>query len=328
MKQQFSAADKVLLLLSLVPYLHANGPTSITDLSTEFGAAPSVLRKLARFLGTAGLPGETLTYQANDLFDIDWTALEEHDEVHLVNVVACEDAPRFSRTEVAALLAGIQSLIPALPKELTAVAHTTSEKLAALAGSNDDLLSVSLAPEPVTQALALVGEGISKKRRMSFDYRDRSGATTSREVDPDEVAQVRGEWYLYGYCHTRQADRIFRIESMSQVTVLHDQEATRLRNLEQRVQPKHAHSETRNAQILVQPEAMYLLDGWDPQTIETLPDGKVRAEVSLAYDASVIDLVTVAPGLIEVEAPIALRELVETWLLGLQVIAVDSSSFK
>src|SRR5690606_22997149 len=97
-------------------YLNETGPTSISDLAETFAVEASLLRRLVKFLGVAGVPGETRTYQHEDLFDIDWQALEQDDVVHLTHTVALDDTPRFSSSETAVLIAGlhaVQELLPA-----------------------------------------------------------------------------------------------------------------------------------------------------------------------------------------------------------------------
>ena len=50
-------------------------------------------------IAVSGVPGDTDSYQHGDLFDIDWDAFEEHDEIVLTNLVAIDDSPRFSARE-------------------------------------------------------------------------------------------------------------------------------------------------------------------------------------------------------------------------------------
>src|SRR5690606_24460475 len=99
-----AASDRVMLLLALVPYLTEHGDTPLAELASVFEVDAETLRGLIEFLGTAGIPGETSTYQDEDLFDIDWEALDRDDIVRLTRVVAVDDTPRFSASEQAALI--------------------------------------------------------------------------------------------------------------------------------------------------------------------------------------------------------------------------------
>lgn len=97
MSSRLTTSDRVMLLMSLVPYLKEHGPTQVSELASMFGVDAPAVRKLVRFLGVAGVPGETQTYQHEDLFDIDWDALEQHDIVSLTQTVAVDAEVLVSR---------------------------------------------------------------------------------------------------------------------------------------------------------------------------------------------------------------------------------------
>src|SRR5690606_8932644 len=100
------------------------------------------------FLGTAGVPGETHTYQPEDLFDIDWDAFEQDDIVSLTQTVAIEETPRFSASEYAALIAGLHALQDVLPEADRAVAATTAAKLAQAAPAEHETHGASVLSDP------------------------------------------------------------------------------------------------------------------------------------------------------------------------------------
>src|SRR5699024_1906060 len=103
----------------------------------------------------SGIPGETRTYLPQDLFDIDWDALEEHDEIEITHRVVLNDAPRFSAREASALLAGLQ-YIRSLPANIDdALVASVSSKLAH--GSTDDLAAtLTLNPASTEESLPAV----------------------------------------------------------------------------------------------------------------------------------------------------------------------------
>jgi predicted DNA-binding transcriptional regulator YafY len=43
---------------------------------------------------------------------------------------------------------------------------------------------------------------------------------TERVVEPHQLTRLANDWYLAGYCHLRQATRVFRLARIDQVTVL------------------------------------------------------------------------------------------------------------
>lgn len=60
--------------------------------------------------------------------------------------------------------------------------------------------------------VALLAEAVASNRRVAFRYRaaDRD-EETDRKVDPYGLGLRRGAWYLVGFCHLRQAERMFKV---------------------------------------------------------------------------------------------------------------------
>lgn len=53
---------------------------------------------------------------------------------------------------------------------------------------------------------------------VSLRYTDREGVATKRVVDPVAFLGVDGGWALIGWCHTRQAGRLFRLDRVTAAT--------------------------------------------------------------------------------------------------------------
>src|SRR6478736_9181715 len=113
--QPFQARDKLAFLLSLVPYLMDHDRVTVAEAAEHFGIPAEQIRDAVNLIAVSGLPGETAAYQHDDLFDIDWDAFENDDEIVLTNRVAIDDSPRFSAREASALIMGLQYL-SALPE--------------------------------------------------------------------------------------------------------------------------------------------------------------------------------------------------------------------
>lgn len=318
-------ADQVVLLLSLVPYLRDNGPTPVPELAERFDVEPGTMRTLLQFLGTAGIPGETHTYQHEDLFDIDWDALEHHDVAHLITPVAVDDVPRFSPTETAALLAGLHSLTTVLGPADAALAARTAEKIASAFDVSDS--SVSVTAEPVDPQVMTVMEGIEQRRTISFTYRDLRGSESSRRVDPIRLSQGADSWYVRAYCHTRSAERTFRLDRMADIEVVTDPD--------DRPSPWRDHlnangefpDETDPIRLRVRLREWVLpsIRGFQPEVIDQrdVPPGSsdhhdngtgwVRATVEVRYLAAAVHLVQQAPGSIIIEAPPSAVAAISAW---------------
>lgn len=62
--------------------------------------------------------------------------------------------------------------------------------------------------------LALVAQTCRDRERIRFDYRDRQGTVTDRNVEPHQLVLVDQRWYLVSYDRDRQDWRTFRLDRM------------------------------------------------------------------------------------------------------------------
>lgn len=308
--------DRVLLLLSLVPYLREHGPVPTTELAATFGVTPELLRSLVRFLGTAGVPGETLSYQDQDLFDIDWDALEEQDLVSLTRTVAVEDAPRFAPAETAALIAGLHALTAVLPEADAALARSTAEKLGnALGAAGAPVVSVSADPED--ERIPVIVAAIDGSRVVHFRYRDASGTETERTVIPHALMQRPGGWYLRAHCLDRAADRTFRVDQMFDprlgpaASALSPAQRLAAETAAPVGTPAAAHVTRITARVSA--DALPRIQGFAPEVLGEAAPGVLRVRIDAWYADAAIRLVQIAPGEISIEAPAAARDAVQEW---------------
>lgn len=316
MARALGVADRVVLLLSLVPYLREHGPTPVAELAAAFGTNDETIRRLVAFLGTAGVPGETHTYQPEDLFDIDWDAFEEHDVVSLTQIVAVEDTPRFSPAEHAALLAGLHMLGPLLPESERELATRTAAKLAAALpapAGGPRAPTVSVTAEASDPRLAAILDATSRGVRLSFSYLDLQGAASRRTVEPFELTQLGHEWYLRAYCLDRRAERTFLLSGMRELQVL-DAKAEHppgRRAGSGAIGPEAAEMVGR---IRLRASALHRIASFSPTVTGPAEPGWLTAEVALAHPAAAIRLVQAAPGDVVVEQPEEARRAVAAWV--------------
>jgi len=62
--------------------------------------------------------------------------------------------------------------------------------------------------------LSVVAQSCRDHERIRFDYRDRYGEMTDRNVEPHQLVVVSQRWYLVGYDRERDDWRTFRIDRM------------------------------------------------------------------------------------------------------------------
>lgn len=322
MVKHLPAPERVVLLLSLVPYLRERAEVGLEELASAFDVPPALMRELVAFLGTAGVPGETGTYQHEDLFDIDWAALDEG-VVRLTRTVAVEETPRFSGVERIALIAGLHALTPIVPESDRVHARSAAAKL----GVEHADEHISVAPEAQTPALADITAAIDAGRRLSFHYRDLRGAESERTVEPLALTQTgfgaAGGWYLRAYCLDRQADRTFLVDAMRELRVLPDAATQRTPAQLTETEPKRTGAPGIVAQLRVRERSLHRISAFAPNVLGRSHDAAhntdsagerwLRVEVELASAAVAIRLIQSAPGDVEVDTPEAARSAVRNW---------------
>lgn len=210
------ATERAALIMQLVPYLLERGDVAVADAAADFEISPAQMREMAERLTVIGRPGDGGYWQmANDLFDIDWDLLDNHDRLALTHTVGLERTPRLTAREAAALLAGLQ-LTGSLPG--LASSEVLDGLLAKLArGAGATPADVIVAPGAVDEVRVRVDEALRRGVAVSFTYKAPDDAATTRTVDPVKVHIADGQWYLQGWCHLRQATRTFHLDRVSDV---------------------------------------------------------------------------------------------------------------
>ena len=319
MTGRMPASDQIVLLLALVPYLRDHGPTHIDELASTFSVPPATLKKLVTFLGTAGIPGETLAYQHDDLFDLDWDALEQHDIVSLTHTVAIDETPRFTGAETAALLAGLHALAPMLSAADAATATGLAERIAsAMNAGSDHAVAVTSGTSDAT--LTSLVHAIETGRIVAFEYRDVSGAPSVRTVHPYELTEREQVWYLRGFNFERNAERTFRVPQMNALelrgTVDSELEENTLRDA-RAGDESEARAEQEPTEILANLPARLLpaIRGFAPTVVEAsgVPEGSVQVSIEAWHSGAAVRLAQHGPGSIEIVAPPAARAAVSEW---------------
>ncbi|HWH26025.1 MAG TPA: WYL domain-containing protein [Pseudolysinimonas sp.] len=221
MAEAFQARDKLAFLLSLVPWLMEHDGASVQSAAEHFGVSVDQIRDAVQLIAVSGVPGETDSYQHEDLFDINWDAFEERDEIVLTNLVAIDDSPRFSAREAAALIAGLQYL-SSLPENADrASISTLMSKLSRGASAEPSQMAVEggQTDAALASTLALIRQSVDTGVQLELDYLTSAGDRERRRVDPLRVESFDDDWYLRGWCHLREAVRTFRLDRISNAVI-------------------------------------------------------------------------------------------------------------
>jgi proteasome accessory factor C len=307
-----AARDKLAVLISLVPYLMDRDRVTVAEAARHFGLTEPQVREAVSLIGMSGVPGQTATYQHEDLFDIDWEAFEDDDEIVLMQRVAIEDSPRFSAREAAALIAGLQYL-SSLPENADREAlGTLMAKLSA--GASAAPAAVAVGTDDPDETLAVVREAVRRGVQLEFDYSNAQGEHERRGCDPLRVESVDLDWYLRAWCHLRQGVRTFRIDRMSDVRLTGTPIEHRPGDV---VIPEGLFAPTGDDLLVTVEVATTAL----PLIADYLPDGaaqqkvgdRIRTTLRVSHFHGLKRLVASMPGLVTVLDPAGAREAVADW---------------
>lgn len=139
------------------------------------------------------------------------------------------DKKVFSTAELSALLMGLSSLlgivqgeelVNALAKVKSFIPADRAKEIELKLGQ----LCIDLSPWMGSRNLQPYLEGIKdaleNRKLLTFVYIAHHGNKTVRTVEPYQLVLKSSRWYLQGYCHTRNAFRLFRLSRMSKLQVL------------------------------------------------------------------------------------------------------------
>lgn len=306
------AQDKLTFLLALVPYLLERDRVSVAEVAEHFRVRPEQIREAVRLIAVSGVPGETRTYQYEDLFDIAWDDFEENDQIVITNHVAIDDSPRFSAREAAALIAGLQYL-SALPEnaDRAAVASLMS-KLSRGASALPSSLAVEASESD--GALAVIRQSVAAGVQLEFDYLSSTGVSERRRVDALLVESVDADWYLRGWCHLREAIRTFRLDRISNLTVTAEPISHRAADVTLPETLFEGSDDDLVVTIDIAASAESLLADYIPEGAqrETIGD-RVRTSVRVSHYHGLKRLIASMPGVATVVEPAEARRVVADW---------------
>jgi proteasome accessory factor C len=309
---EFQARDKLAFLLSLVPWLMEHDGATVAEAAEHFGVSAQQIRDAVELIAVSGVPGDTDQYQHGDLFDINWDAFEERDEIVLTNLVAIDDSPRFSAREATALIAGLQYL-SSLPENAgSATLARLTAKLSRGASAEPSQVGVEEVAGDAT--LALIRDAAARGVQLELDYLDSAGQRERRRVDPLRVESFDEDWYLRGWCHLREAVRTFRLDRISNAVITEAPIEHRAGEVRLPDRLFEASPEDLEVTIEVAPAAMPLLVDYIPDgATSSQVDGRIRTTLRVSHFHGLKRLIASMAGVATVVAPPSARAAVAEW---------------
>ncbi len=207
--------DRLIRLLSMVPYLVANPGVKEAQVLAEFGITATEWARDRDTLNLTGLPG----YYHGDLMDV----ITESGLVFIRDAETLSSPLRLTREEACTVLVGLQALSAvAGPRRKTSLAHA-AKQLTAVAGNAawlSDAVGIHLVSEREIDTITALQEAINRQRACTITYlvasRDEVG---ERRVEPRRLFSVDSAWFLRAWCCRARELRSFRVD---RIQSLHD----------------------------------------------------------------------------------------------------------
>lgn len=122
--------------------------------------------------------------------------------------------------QIAANIQGSRALADAIT--MKNLFFAMAESLKTVNKSLDDLIGIYNSPAWPQEGIYLpteLSEAIHSGKRLFIQYMDKDGETSERWISPKEVIGLSDYLYLQAFCHTRNADRTFRLDRILKVEV-------------------------------------------------------------------------------------------------------------
>lgn len=99
---------------------------------------------------------------------------------------------------------------------------TMVDSLKAIDKPLDDLIGIYNSPAWPREGIYLptdLSEAIHSGKKLFIQYMDKDGGISERWISPKEVIGLADYLYLQAYCHTREAERTFRLDRILKVEI-------------------------------------------------------------------------------------------------------------
>jgi proteasome accessory factor C len=203
-------------ILLLLPYAIRHPGVTVDELSLKFGVDKLELMDDLNLVFMCGLPG----YGPGDLIDV---SIEE-DKVY-VRMADYFSAPlRLSPAEALALYAGGAATadLPEM-KEADSLRRALVKlgRALGIAGNGDGTSGINVRLEDRPDAhLRTMQRALREAKQVQLEYWSASrGALTKRAVDPWGLVAALGRWYLIGFDHSSDEERMFRLDRIKEASV-------------------------------------------------------------------------------------------------------------
>lgn len=208
------AYERLRRLLFLVPFVSKNPGRTVDEVAKAVGVSKDELLEELDLLTLVGRP----PFQPDDFIDV----YVEDDRVYVDLNQRLSAPPRLTAAEGVALAAAAALLKPAAGGALSSALARLEKVLPpqAVQRYREMTRQLDVATE-APDSIAVLTQAIGEHREISLAYVGVGrGEHERRRVRPLELFSHRGQWYLSGFCLTRQGERLFRVDRITALQLL------------------------------------------------------------------------------------------------------------
>jgi predicted DNA-binding transcriptional regulator YafY len=136
-----------------------------------------------------------------------------------------EEALGLSLGLLAARQLGLAGVAPAVEGALAKVERVMPEALSGRLRVLEQTVVLSVTPPaslPEGEMVSDMAGAVGERRRVWLRYRSARREETERVVDPYALLQRERRWHLFGWCHLRKDQRLFRLDRVLDAGVLEE----------------------------------------------------------------------------------------------------------
>jgi predicted DNA-binding transcriptional regulator YafY len=203
-------------LLTVLELLQARGSLTGPELAERLEVDRRSIRRYVTMLQDLGIPiegrrGPAGGYRLRPGYKLPPLMFSDQEAVALT--LALIAVPRLGLTidptAAAGALAKLERVLPLSARERVQAVQST---IAIAPGASDQIVP--------SDVVALLSHAAQTRQRVRLRHRTRTSEESERTVDPFGIVNLGRRWYLAGYCHLREDERVFRIDRISEATVL------------------------------------------------------------------------------------------------------------
>lgn len=194
-------------LLTILELLQARGAMNGAELATRLEVDRRTVRKYIMMLQDLGIPIETTRgpaggYHLRPGFKLPPLMLT-NDEALAITLSLLAARRQGVAAEPHLIEGALAKIERVLPESLRLRLQAVQDAVA--------FVPAPTTPQPPGETLLLTSAAVKQQQHLHLRYQSR-GEETARLVDPYGIVSHWDQWYLVGWCHLRQAVRVFRLD--------------------------------------------------------------------------------------------------------------------